>query len=217
MSRILVIGALVLCIFSGAFGGESCLYCHSDSSVTSVYRGTSHGRKNVTCADCHVDRSQSGLRALWNKIFYSITFSYKNAHPAGRPTTRTCTSCHNAVDKFNVVAETALPEKLKAIGMVIAHDKHSALRDSCMTCHKGGAYRKNKILAIASRDDPMGCISCHHGIAHEKPQQFNAPFPSEKTCALCHNSSNRCPSMKKISDVKDTKRCTECHPNQYSF
>jgi nitrate/TMAO reductase-like tetraheme cytochrome c subunit len=217
MSKILVAAAVLLCVFSGAFGGEVCLYCHSDSSVTSVYKNTSHARKKVTCVDCHLDRSRSNLKALWDKIFYSISFSYKNAHPAGIPTTRTCISCHNAIDKFNIIAEAALPEKVKTIGMVVSHDKHSALRDSCMKCHGAGKYKKNKTLAIVSRDDPMGCISCHHGVAHLKPDKYDVPFPSEKTCALCHNSANKCPSMKKISDVKDKSRCTECHPNQYSF
>jgi hypothetical protein len=217
MSKLLVAMAFLLCAFSGDFGAEACLFCHTDSSFTSIYQSTSHGSKKVSCADCHVDRRQSGIRAVWDKVFYSITFSYKNAHPAGMPATRTCAGCHSAIDKFNVVAEAALPQEVKAIGMVVAHDKHSALRDSCMTCHRAGKYRKNKILAIVSRDDPMGCVSCHHGIAHSKPEQFNAPFPSERTCAYCHNSANKCPSMKKISDVKDKSRCTECHPNQYSF
>lgn len=217
MPKFLVAAAFLLCLFSGAFCGEACLYCHSDSAVTSIYQSTSHARKKVTCADCHLDRSRNGLKALWDKIYYSITFSYKNAHPAHLPTTRTCTSCHNAIDKLNVIAEAELPKEVKSIGMVVAHDKHSALRDSCMRCHNAGKYRKNKTLAIVSRDDPMGCSSCHHGIAHSKPEQYDFPFPSERTCAYCHNAANKCPSMKKISDVKDKSRCTECHPNQYSF
>jgi hypothetical protein len=217
MSKIFGAWALGFCVVTATFGKEACLYCHTDSSVATVYQGTSHAKKKVSCADCHLDRSQSDLRHLWDKIFYSITFSYKNAHPAGRPTTRTCTGCHNAIDKFNIVAEAALPEKIKPIGMVIAHDKHSALRDSCMTCHSSGKFRKNKVLALISRDDPMGCVSCHYGVAHVKSEKYDIPFPAEKTCALCHNAANKCPSMKKISDVKDKNRCTECHPNQYSF
>jgi hypothetical protein len=72
-------------------------------------------------------------------------------------------------------------------------------------------------LALVSRDDPIGCVSCHRDIAHVKPTKYDTPFPQEKTCALCHNSANKCPSMNKISDIKDKSRCTECHPNQYSF
>lgn len=199
------------------FSKEACLYCHTDSSFTAVYQGTSHGRKKVSCTDCHIDRSRSPWETLRDVFIHSLTFSYKNAHPARRPTTRTCTSCHNAINKFNNVAEAELPEKLKTIGMVIAHDKHSVKRDSCLACHGEGKFPDNKVLALVSRCDPMGCPSCHQGIAHKKPPKYGMHFPTEKTCALCHNSGQKCPFMKKISDVKDKARCTECHPNQYSF
>jgi len=121
------------------------------------------------------------------------------------------------MDKFNNVADAALPEKLKSIGLVVAHSKHSALRDSCRICHTVGKFKNNVILKKLSFDDPMGCIACHQGVVHVRPEKYDTPFPLEKTCANCHTSSNKCPAMKKISDIKDKSRCTECHPNQYSF
>jgi hypothetical protein len=200
-----------------SIGKESCLYCHTDSSVTRIFDSTAHAKKKISCADCHVDRSQNDLEQLWRTVRTTFTFSYKNAHIADLPTSRTCLSCHEATGKFNVVAEAALPEKLKTIGLIIAHDKHMALMDSCKTCHKPGSFTKNKTLGLLSHSDPVGCIACHSNIAHVRPEKYGVPFPTEKGCGLCHNASNKCPSMKKIADIKDKSRCTECHPNQFSF
>lgn len=202
---------------SSVTGKEACLFCHTDSSFTRIFDSSSHAKKKVSCIDCHVDRSQSDAEQLWQKIWSTLTFSYKNAHIADLPTSSTCISCHQATGKFNVVAEAALPEKLKTIGLIIAHDKHIALMDSCKTCHKPGSFKKNKTLGLLSRGDPIGCIACHNNIVHARPEKYGVPFPAEKGCGICHTASNKCPSMKKISDIKDKSRCTECHPNQFSF
>ena len=181
-----------------------------------MYDSTAHGLKDVSCIDCHIQK-KSTLAALVEKVVNIFLFSYKNAHPATRPTTETCLSCHSAINKLNMIAEDELPEKIQPIGLIMAHDKHYARRDSCRTCHRAGVFLKNEKLAIVSFDDPSGCVSCHHTLAHKKEEKYEKHIPSELGCANCHSSTNKCPSMKTISDIKDSDRCTECHPNQYTF
>ena len=150
-----------------AYPEESCIYCHSDSSFTVVYDSSSHGLKGVSCNDCHV-KSASILGFLGKKYLDMLTFSFKNAHTAERAATENCLKCHQAINHFNVIAQDALPEPLQSIGMVIEHQKHFNLRDSCMTCHASGKFKGNKALQMVSHSDPMGCAACHINISHEK-------------------------------------------------
>jgi hypothetical protein len=196
---------------------EACLYCHKGDEFTSIYDSSTHGQKQIKCGDCHINLSQSRFKVLLKKYLHLFTFSFKNAHIAERPATGTCLSCHRAINKLNIIAEDELPEQLKPIGMVVSHKKHYGLRDSCNTCHTNGKFKDNKVLAKVSQNDPMSCVACHMELAHTKPQKYKIYYPAEKICANCHNSANKCPEMKDISDVKSNETCTECHPNQYSF
>ncbi len=206
----------VMGIMSTTSSKEICLSCHTGVAYTNVYDSTAHGRKGVQCVECHVEK-KSVLRTLWDSFVNLITFSYKNAHIAQRPTTETCLSCHCAINKFNIVAEDALPDSIKTIGLVISHDKHYERRDSCNTCHQPGNFTDNEVIALVSYDDPSGCVSCHQNISHVKEDKYTRHIPMEKECVICHNAKNKCPAMKNICDIKDSECCTECHPNQYSF
>jgi hypothetical protein len=196
---------------------EVCFSCHTGETYASIYDSTAHGLKDVSCTDCHIKKTKSAIQAVLEKFTNIFLFSFKNAHPAARPATETCLSCHSAINKLNMIAEDELPDSLKAIGMVMTHDRHFARRDSCRECHRVGEFMKNEKLAIVSFDDPSGCVSCHHKLAHKREEKYDKHIPSEIGCANCHSSKNKCPRMKKISDIKDSERCTECHPNQYIF
>ncbi len=207
----------IIGVMTSVYSKENCFTCHTGEAYSSTYDSTAHGLKKIACADCHIRQDNGFFTIIREKFLKTILFSFKNAHPAARPATQTCLSCHRAINKLNVIAEDALPDSIKTIGMVITHDKHFERRDSCNTCHTTGAYVKNEILALVSHDDPSGCVSCHHNLTHKKPSKYEIYYPLETGCAHCHIAKNKCPGLKNISDIKDSDRCTECHPNQYSF
>ncbi len=213
---LLLIIILLIGSISTISAKEVCFSCHTGETYRSIYDSTAHGLKNVSCTDCHI-KKKSTIQALLEKFINIFLFSFKNAHPAARPATETCLSCHSAINKLNMIAEDELPEKLQSIGMVMTHDKHFERRDSCKTCHRAGEFIKNEKLVVVSHDDPSGCVSCHHKLTHKKEEKYEKHIPSEVGCANCHSSKNKCPGMKNISDIKDSDRCTECHPNQYTF
>jgi len=91
MSKIYRAWIFALCVVAGAFGAKR-VFIVIPIRRSPRFTGARRTQEKVSCADCHMDRSKSDLRALWDKVFYSITFSYKT--PSGRPpTTRTCTGC----------------------------------------------------------------------------------------------------------------------------
>ncbi len=192
-----------------------CTHCHRDSAYNRVYDNSSHGKKGVDCFDCHAD--ENILANLGRKVSGLFTFSFKKTHLATKTTDQNCLRCHAAIGRFNYVAREQLPEKLKDIGLVIDHKRHMELRDSCRACHGHGKKIRGLVFKRINARDPMGCAACHVDIAHATPSKYDINYPSEDQCGLCHGKAPTCPSLKKISNVKDKGRCTECHPNQYSF
>ncbi|MDD5674084.1 MAG: cytochrome c3 family protein [Chitinivibrionales bacterium] len=192
-----------------------CTHCHRDSVYNRVYENSSHGKKSVDCFSCHTDPNI--LANLGKKLTGMVTLSFKKTHLATRTTDENCLRCHAAIGRFNVVAKEALPDKLKDIGLVIDHKRHLELRDSCRACHGHGNFPHDPVFKKINARDPMGCAACHADIAHATPGKYPINYPSEEQCGFCHGKDRKCPSLKKISDVKDKGRCTECHPNQYSI
>lgn len=213
MRHLAVMLAWLLSVTSGAFA--TCQHCHRDTLFNRVADHSTHGKKGVTCLACHVE--QNPLKNITAKLSGLISFSFKKTHLAAAPADPQCLRCHQAIRRFNHVAPEALPLKLKTIGLVVAHQRHAELRDSCLTCHAAGKLPANPAFRFISARDPMGCIACHNKIVHAVPQKYETNMPTEQQCGYCHGSNMKCPSLKKISDIKDKGRCVECHPNQYSL
>ena len=192
-----------------------CTHCHRDTAYTKVYENSTHGKQKVDCMSCHVNNNI--FRNLADKITGLATFSFSKVHLGAYANDKSCSKCHRAISRFNYTAKEALPEKLKDIGLNIGHKRHLELRDSCLACHAGGNLPPNPVFKFIRAEDPMSCAACHNNIAHAVPAKYDINFPMEDQCGYCHGKDRKCPSLQKISNVKDKSRCTECHPNQYTL
>ena len=183
---------------------EKCLACHQDTHPNRAFRGSSHGKSNLSCVDCH-----------------GIHQSARFTHLLKREETSLCMECHtNTRSEFSRPYHHKVKEK--AVRCTDCHQPHSGLdrrqlRTSltgdlpCYKCHaqtEGPFVYEHAPLRIKS------CMDCHESHGSNNPKMLIRPTV-RNLCLECHSWSSNVITAQPPSfhDVRSPRyqNCTTCH------
>jgi len=239
-------------VFAAAFGAVAsieltsltpfCGTCHSMHTVYSQWERSSHARpavgKQVGCSDCHV---RDGVIGLVQDHIVNGTLQlfaeYTHSHVPARPTVVTamhderCVSCHRSVaSRDDELSDARLPERLKAVGLVVPHRNHYELRE-----YTAGERRRLQELRTKSsttrgeqeelvrleKVERGNCAQCHareivqdDGTA-EWPKDRSVHLQQPMTCMSCHRDVVHVFEDPLGRPIPSRHTCTTCHDGSY--
>ncbi len=148
---------------------EFCISCHEmEHNVYQGYTETVHYKNasgvRAICSDCHVPKKWS------DKLLRKITATNEIFH--------------------KIIGTIDTREKFLAKRMVLARKVWSTMLENdsqeCRNCHSYDAMhweeqsRKAKMKMKKAKKEQTTCIQCHHGIAHELPDDYDFDEEMEK-------------------------------------
>lgn len=181
---------------------EACLACHAAFGELSFWDQGIHGRRDVTCANCHSVHSgfspvESALGACYGcHLDVKIDANLQSRHPIREGKT-VCSDCHNPHGTLST--HLVRSDTVNQLCYGCHADKrgpylweHPPVEEKCTTCHAPHGSRHKKLLV---QKVPNLCQSCHDWSRHPgTPYDGNAAFagrsPSNRffgrACNNCH-------------------------------
>lgn len=189
-------------------GGE-CLTCHSPHSSANKSLLTDYPASNL-CAMCH-EFSFDGMKSVHKPVKDGRCIECHDPHQSDqakllkKEAKELCLSCHNRTYNNGTIDNISLALKS---GNII----HGAIEgDGCLTCHKGHASDKYKLLndafpqsayANGSKEEYSLCFACHDSQIMEVEKTttitgfrngdrnihyVHLTGTKSRSCAVCHN------------------------------
>jgi DmsE family decaheme c-type cytochrome len=201
-------------------GADTCLGCHNDPGVTSIFR-TKHARPNdprgpfghggLQCEACH-GPGGAHAGAGGGPLAGMVDFGAKASAPAAKQNAQ-CLSCHqsNAAQHWASSAHAA-----SDVACASCHTLHAAKDpvqvaatqiEVCSTCHQAQHADLNKPSHHPLREGKMACTACHSPHGSTAPAQLVKNTVNE-TCTSCH-AEFRGPFLWEHQPV--TEDCSNCH------
>jgi DmsE family decaheme c-type cytochrome len=179
----------------------ACLQCHEKSART-LWKGSTHDARNVSCADCHTAmhkvsdrgnlRKQSTIETCGRCHAQKKAQMSRNAHMPLVEGKMECTSCHSPHGSAN--------DK-----MLVA----TSVNETCFACHtdKRGPYLWEHAPVVEN------CANCHdsHGGTHEKMLKTARPRLCQQCHPLGHATTVRDPALPSALQFTFNKSCNNCH------
>ncbi len=202
-----------------AQGADTCLGCHNDPGVTSIFR-TKHAQPNdprgpfghggLQCEACHGPGAAHA--AAMGDISKIIVFGAKSNTPVERQNAN-CLGCHasNAAHDWATSAHAA-----SNLACASCHQLHAAKDpvqsaatqvEVCTGCHQAQHADMIKLSHHPLREGTMACTACHSPHGSTAPAQLVKNTVNE-TCTSCH-AEYRGPFLWEHQPV--TEDCSNCH------
>ncbi len=238
-------GLLISASPASAQSNDDCLTCHADKELKAEsgkslfvdaerFSGSSHGRADISCVDCHADLAK--------------VKEFPHASPL-RPVN--CDGCHEtAALEFRKSIHFASNQKNEGQPVVACKDCHGThdirgkadydskifplnLPSICENCHLGQVktprgegfirgYRESahfRALEQSGLTMSANCSNCHGAHDIKNVGDPNAPVARKniiRTCGICHVGIERdylagVHGKDYIKGIKDVPVCTDCH------
>jgi DmsE family decaheme c-type cytochrome len=177
---------------------EVCGRCHSTPHQIAMLASDPHGRRGLTCSDCHTMHSNLSRKLTKDErenyclachFEVAAQFKSRSTHPLESGNLR-CMDCHE-------------------IGNIRDHDLVLGLDWKCRECHSeyAGPFIYEHPVTYDHLVEGSGCVECHqpHGSANERLLRQ----PQSGTCLQCH----MIPPGHRIahSGLGSRYACAECH------
>jgi len=180
----------------------ACLRCHESFTELALWSQGIHGRRDVTCANCHRIHGGFSPSAAAPEVCYGCHLDVKidankqSRHPIkeGKVSCQSCHNPHGTLSKHLVKADT-----VNQLCYGCHADKrgpflweHPPVEESCTTCHAAHGSRHKKMLV---QKVPNLCQSCHDwsrhpGTPYDQRASFRGSAPSNRffgrSCVNCH-------------------------------
>jgi DmsE family decaheme c-type cytochrome len=181
---------------------KACLRCHESFTELSLWRQGIHGRRDVTCANCHLIHGGFSPAADTPTVCYGchqdvkIDANKQSRHPIreGKVSCQDCHNPHGTLSKHLVRGDT-----VNQLCYGCHADKrgpflweHPPVEENCTTCHVPHGSRHKKLL---TQKVPNLCQSCHDwsrhpGTPYDQKTSFRGSSPSNRffgrSCTNCH-------------------------------
>ena len=181
---------------------EACLGCHASFSELALWDQGSHGKRDVTCADCHSVHGGFSPQAAAPDVCYGCHLDVKidagkqSRHPI-REGKVGCGDCHNP--HGTLAKHLVRNDTVNQLCYGCHGDKrgpymweHPPVEEHCTTCHTPHGSRHKKLLV---QKVPNLCQSCHDwsrhpGTPYDGATSFAGRSPSNRffgrSCINCH-------------------------------
>ncbi|MEP6548931.1 MAG: DmsE family decaheme c-type cytochrome [Gammaproteobacteria bacterium] len=201
-------------------GADSCLSCHSDATVTGIFR-TKHARPDdphgpfghggLQCEACH-GPGGAHVAAGGGPLAGMVAFGSKSVTPVSVQNAK-CLGCHqtNAAHDWASSAHAA-----NNVACAACHTLHAAKDpvktaatqiEVCTACHQAQRAAIFKPSHHPLREGKMACTSCHLPHGGSAPAQLVKNSITE-TCTSCHTEF-RGPFLWEHQPVAEN--CANCH------
>ena len=202
-----------------AQGADTCLGCHNDARVKSIFR-TMHARPGdprgpfghggLQCESCH---GPGGAHVdAMGDVTKIIVFGPKS-RTSVQVQNATCLGCHasNAAHDWASSAHAA-----SDVACTSCHELHAAKDpvlsassqiEVCTSCHQAQRADLNKLSHHPLREGKMACTACHSPHGSSAPAQLVKNTVNE-TCTSCH-AEFRGPFLWDHQPVAEN--CVNCH------
>jgi DmsE family decaheme c-type cytochrome len=202
-----------------AQGADTCLGCHNDPGVTSIFR-TKHARPNdprgpfghggLQCEACH---GPGGAHVDGMGDVSKITVFGPKSHASVQRQNASCLGCHesNAAHDWASSAHAA-----SEVTCASCHRLHAAKDpvqtaseqiEVCTGCHQAQHADINKLSHHPLREGKMACTACHSAHGSTARAQLVRNTVNE-TCTSCH-AEFRGPFLWEHQPVAED--CSNCH------
>lgn len=187
---------------AAATQSEACLRCHAAATEIALWSQGIHGRRDVTCANCHSIHKGFSPVAATPTVCYGCHRNVKmdvnkqSHHPIqeGKVACESCHNPHGTLSKHLVRNDT-----VNQLCYDCHADKrgpylweHPPVEEDCTTCHTPHGSRHKNLLV---QKVPNLCQSCHDwsrhpGTPYDKAASFAGRAPSNRflgrSCNNCH-------------------------------
>ncbi len=177
--------------------GLDCRFCHLKAPEGalrfegSTFLHTPHTEKlGIPCEKCHDAASPTFPRSRHGQV----KLNKENCVSCHHYQKENCSACHGSGPSGPVNYR----------GIAFQHQKHTAAKVDCKTCHMKTIRGERRLSAISLPD----CASCHH-----------KPGGSKAACAKCHGAAAPLPETVRFRDAKLPHKthvglgleCLDCH------
>jgi DmsE family decaheme c-type cytochrome len=155
-----------------------CLKCHDDDGKLTLWHGSEHDNRGISCSDCHKMHSKNE----------SADFAKEEISPDDQ-----CLKCHSRV-KSEIMRQSHHPIREGKIKCADCHNPHGTISDNlvdaqqtnlkCFECHE----EKRGPFLWEHPSVTEDCLTCHtaHGSTHSPLLETKAPY----LCQRCHSDEN---------------------------
>ncbi len=201
-------------------GADSCLGCHSDPGIISIFR-TKHARPNdprgpfghggLQCEACH-GPGGAHVTAGGGPLAGMIDFGKKAITPAVQQNAQ-CLGCHQSNAAHDWASSAHAANEVPCASCHTLHAAKDPVRSAvtqievCATCHQAQGADLNKPSHHPMREGKMACTACHSPHGSTAPAQLVKNTVNE-TCTSCH-AEYRGPFLWEHQPVAED--CTNCH------
>lgn len=213
-----------------------CLRCHADSALVSSGDGRSlyldpeqhaqsiHGRKTVSCAQCHSGVSPSVERScatIAGKVNCALCHEaqvtdynrgrHGQLHAAGDPNAPTCADCHGRHDMM----EHRVPNDPSPALQAMIRESRTFSRNVpslCARCHREGAQAAVRYFG------PEENIVEHYKESIHGKGLLSSGLTVTATCTDCHSAHKELPHSDPESSISESNivgTCGRCHDGIY--
>ncbi len=222
-----------------------CGTCHSMWTVYGQWEKSSHASpefgEQVGCSDCHVRSGVIGLvRDHIVNGNYQLLAEFTHAHVPARPIVATamyderCLACHRSVSaRDDELSEERLPQRLKAVGLVVPHRNHYELREFTADNRTSLAKLVEKVktseLTLVEESEVKrlekiqkgNCGQCHSKEVQLADGSFDWPkdrcvhVKQPMTCISCHSKVVHAETNSHGRHIPSRETCKSCHDGSY--
>jgi cytochrome b subunit of formate dehydrogenase len=209
-----------------------CLRCHSDPTLRAAADGRSltvdvmghgqsiHGRKNVSCAQCHSGASAAVERScatITEKVNCGVCHDaqvsdyrrgrHGQLHAAGDANAPTCVDCHGRHD----ILENSVPEDASPMLQALVRQSPTFSRNVpalCAKCHREGAPAAVRYFGTEEK------IVEHYQESIHGRGLLSSGLTVTATCSDCHSPHKELPKSdpeSTISKKNIVATCGRCH------